>query len=135
MNEIEDSYMTRAVYFTNYPLKHPDAWRKSRSNTSVCCRLAVERCKKLGIQQIVIASDTGFSALKLMEEVERQELRDVAIVVEAGMYGEVAPNRTGFQEESLKKLENLGAKNIVFVGGHTNPGGCMGQSAKSEWNN
>lgn len=28
-------------------------------------------------------------------------------------------------------LENLGAKNLVFVGGHTNPGGCLGQTAKS----
>lgn len=28
-------------------------------------------------------------------------------------------------------LENLEAKNIVFVGGHTNPGGCLGQTAKS----
>jgi len=28
-------------------------------------------------------------------------------------------------------LENLGARNIVFVGGHTNPGGCLGQTAKS----
>lgn len=28
-------------------------------------------------------------------------------------------------------LENLGAKNIVFIGGHTNPGGCLGQTARS----
>jgi len=28
-------------------------------------------------------------------------------------------------------LENLGIKNIVFVGGHTNPGGCLGQTARS----
>ena len=28
-------------------------------------------------------------------------------------------------------LENLEARNIVFVGGHTNPGGCLGQTAKS----
>ena len=28
-------------------------------------------------------------------------------------------------------LENLGTKNIVFIGGHTNPGGCLGQTARS----
>ena len=28
-------------------------------------------------------------------------------------------------------LENLEAKHLVFVGGHTNPGGCLGQTAKS----
>ena len=28
-------------------------------------------------------------------------------------------------------LENLDAKNIVFIGGHTNPGGCLGQTARS----
>jgi len=28
-------------------------------------------------------------------------------------------------------LENLEAKNLVFVGGHTNPGGCLGQTARS----
>jgi nicotinamidase-related amidase len=31
-------------------------------------------------------------------------------------------------------LENLGAKNIVFIGGHTNPGGCLGQTARSARN-
>ncbi len=28
-------------------------------------------------------------------------------------------------------LRNLGVKNIVFVGGHTNSGGCLGKSARS----
>lgn len=28
-------------------------------------------------------------------------------------------------------LENLGAKRLVFVGGHTNPGGCLGQTART----
>ncbi|HUW61626.1 MAG TPA: isochorismatase family protein [Candidatus Bathyarchaeia archaeon] len=28
-------------------------------------------------------------------------------------------------------VENLGIKNIVFVGGHTNPGGCLGQTGRS----
>ena len=28
-------------------------------------------------------------------------------------------------------LENLGVKHIVFVGGHTNPGGCLGKTARS----
>ena len=28
-------------------------------------------------------------------------------------------------------LENLEIKNIVFVGGHTNPGGCLGQTGRS----
>jgi nicotinamidase-related amidase len=28
-------------------------------------------------------------------------------------------------------LENLGIRNIVFVGGHTNPGGCLGRTARS----
>jgi len=31
-------------------------------------------------------------------------------------------------------LENLGAKDIVFVGGHANPGGCLGQTARSARN-
>jgi nicotinamidase-related amidase len=31
-------------------------------------------------------------------------------------------------------LENLEIKNIVFVGGHTNPGGCLGQTARSARN-
>lgn len=110
MNENEDSYKVQTVYFSNYPLKHPAAWRKSRLNTNECCRLAVKRCKELGIKQIVIASDTGFSALKLMEEVLRQELNDVKIVVEAGMYGEVGPNRTGFSKKGISDLENMGAK-------------------------
>lgn len=28
-------------------------------------------------------------------------------------------------------LENLAVRNIVFVGGHTNPGGCLGKTARS----
>lgn len=114
MIEKKDSYKVQTVYFSNYPPKHPDAWKKSRFNTSECCRLAVQRSIDLGIKQIVIASDTGFSALKLMEEVQNHQLKDVQIVVEAGMYGEIGPNRTGFLKQSITELELAGAK-IVWA--------------------
>ena len=110
MSKIENSYDAKTVYFTNYPLTHPDASKVSRRNTPKCCKLAVNRTEELGIKQIVIASDTGFSALKLMDEIKAANIGNVKVIVEAGMYGEFGPNKTGFVPENKDKLEKMGAK-------------------------
>jgi len=110
MVERMDAMGAEAVYFTNYPDKHPGAWEKSRRNTDECCRLAVKRAKELGIRQMAIASDSGYSAVKLLETVEREGLRDVKVVVEAGSYGELSPNRDCFDPENRKRLEGAGAR-------------------------
>jgi hypothetical protein len=83
---------------------------KSMENTEECCKLAAERAKDLKIKQIVIASDRGFSALKLMEALNEVGYKDVKVVVDAGMYGELGPNRNAFNAENQKKLEKMGAK-------------------------
>ncbi len=114
MTENVDRYEVRTVYFTNYPLKHPAAYRRSRGNTEECCRLAVARAKELGIKQMVIASDSGYSALELMKALDAEGMGEVNVVVEAGMYGETGPNETGFNPKNRKTLEEKGVK-IVWA--------------------
>ena len=108
-----DTIESKTVYFTNYP-RTKGAWNKWRENTPECCRLVAERAKELGVKQIVIASDTGYSAFKLMEALKKANLKSTKVVVDAGMYGELGPNKTSFDAESRKKLEKMGAK-IVFA--------------------
>jgi hypothetical protein len=114
MAEKSDAVESKAVYFTNYPDRHPGAWKRSRANTDECCRLAVRRAKELGIRQMVIASDTGHSAVRLMEAVKREGLTNVRVVVEAGTYGELGPNSVGFDPKNRRRLEGDGVK-IVFA--------------------
>jgi hypothetical protein len=110
MSKTIDKIESRTVYFTNYPSKHPNAMNKSVKNTEECCRLAAERAKELKIKQIVIASDRGYSALKLMEALDKLDYKDAKVVVDAGMYGELGPNKNAFKAENLKKLEERGVR-------------------------
>jgi hypothetical protein len=114
MSDVSEKYETRTVYFTNYPSKRSDAWKRSMKNTRECCRLAVERTAELGIKQVVVSSDTGFSARIFMEELKKKGLKDVKVIVEAGMYGERGPNQHFFEKENREKLEEMGVK-VVFA--------------------
>ncbi len=86
-----------------------------KDNTEETIKLAVKRAKELNIKNIVISSTTGASGLKLINEVNSEELEISVSVVSyhQGFHGE---DIISMPEENKEKLEKLGAK--VFIGGH-----------------
>ncbi len=55
-----------------------------------------------------------------------------AFAIREGEYVIPKSGQDAFPSSCLEYvLRNLGVKRIVFVGGHTNPGGCLGRTARS----
>jgi hypothetical protein len=76
-----------------------------RENTDGTLRLAKERADQLGIRDVVLASYTGYTALKALEVFEGYNL-----VVVAGVVGFREPNQDRFPPEVREAVEAAGGK-------------------------
>jgi hypothetical protein len=79
-------------------------------NTDAVVRLVRERVEKLGIGYVVVASESGRTALKVAEALKGLDVSVVCVAAYAGVrrpYGEQWPQITG---EIRRKLQELGVK-------------------------
>jgi len=76
-----------------------------KKNTDETLRLAKERADQLGIRDIVLASYTGYTALKAVEVFEGYNL-----VIVAGVVGYREPNQDRLPPEVRNKIEAGGGK-------------------------
>jgi uncharacterized protein len=84
---------SRTVYFKN----------PGRENTSEVFSLAKRRASELGIKTIVVASTTGWTAIRAAEELKG--FRTVVVTHSDGLKG---PNTQEFLEENRRQLEGKG---------------------------
>lgn len=76
-----------------------------RNNTEATARLAAGRAKEIGIRAIVMASNTGESALKALPFLDGIQL--VVVTHSTGFRG---PNTQEMSAETRSQLESLGAR-------------------------
>jgi len=86
---------TKTVYFKG----------KGKEFTEETLRLAKERADQLGIKDIIIASYTGYTALKALEVFQGYNL-----VVVAGVFGFREPNQDRLPPEVKAEIEAGGGK-------------------------
>ena len=79
--------------------------RPGKENTDETLRLARDRADQLGIRDIVLASYTGYTALKAVEVFEGYNL-----VIVAGVVGYREPNQDRLPPEVRNKIEAGGGK-------------------------
>jgi hypothetical protein len=79
--------------------------RQGKENTDETLRLAKERADQLGIRDIVLASYTGFTALKALEVFEGYN-----VVVVAGVVGFKETNKDRLPPGMREKIEGKGGK-------------------------
>ena len=78
-------------------------------NTSAIVEIAKERCAELGIEHVVVASDSGATAMKMREALP-ESVKIVAIPEHAGYKGGDASSIT---PEARKQLEEKGIKVVI----------------------
>jgi len=93
--EIAMSNEVKTVYFEE----------KGKGNTDETLRLAKERADHLGIRDIIVASYTGYTALKALEYFQGYNL-----VVVAGVFGFREPNQDRLPPEVKEEIEAGGGK-------------------------
>ena len=84
--------------------------KEGRENTDRTVELAVERARSLGIKEIVVASNTGETAFKLLEKV-----KDEKVIVVTHHAGFREPWKCEMKEEVRAKLEEMGAKVLTTM--------------------
>ena len=80
-----------------------------QENTGEVLKLVVQEAKKRQISHIVVASDTGTTALSLAEEVGKQGY-DGKLVCVTQAYGYKGNGKCALSEENREKLEKLDIK-------------------------
>ncbi len=78
---------------------------RGKGNTEETFRLAKERADQLGIRDIIVASYTGYTALKALEYFQGYNL-----VIVAGVFGFREPNQDRLPPEVKAEIEAGGAK-------------------------
>ena len=81
-----------------------------KANTERTLQIALKRVQELSIEQIVIASTGGFTALEAMEVFK--DYNPVIVTHSAGFNN---PNEQEMSDETRKELENLGAKVLTCL--------------------
>jgi len=76
------------------------------SNTDEVLRIAKERADELGIKTVVVASVTGYTAVKAMDIF--QGMKVVVVTAHTGWYHQ--PNVQHFAEENRRMVESKGGK-------------------------
>lgn len=79
--------------------------KPGKDNTNETLRIAKERADHLGIKDVVVASYTGYTALKALEVFEEYNL-----VIVAGVVGFREPNLDPLPTDVRKKIEAGGSK-------------------------
>ena len=79
-------------------------------NTDAVVHAVKQRCQELGLQHIVVASDTGATALKLWDALQGMGVDLVSVAEHAGYRGGDAPS---LRAEKKKELEERGIKVLI----------------------
>ena len=98
---------------------------RGKANTEETFRLAKERADQLGIRDIILASYTGYTALKALEFFQGYNL-----VVVAGVFGFREPNHHRMDPEAKAKIEANGGK--IFFSTHAF--GTLGRAVNRRFN-
>ena len=93
-------------------------------NTDEALRLAIDAAREEGIKKIVVASSTGFTALKL-SELEHEGLEIIDVGYARGVFGKHEPLMSA---ETKAELERRGV--TVYVASHALSGAERGLSVK-----
>ena len=91
---------TRTVYFDSAGPQH----------TNETLQLAHDRAKALGIRDIVVASYTGVTGVKAL-----QQFKDHNLIVVGGVVGFREPNQVAMRTENQLAVENAGGR-VLFAG-------------------
>ena len=83
--------------------------RRGPDNTAAVIQVVKERCEELGVEHVVVASDSGATALALAEALPKS-VTLVAIPEHAGYAGGDEPSLKG---DARKKLEDKGVKVLI----------------------
>jgi len=105
---------TRTVYFDG----------RGKGYTEDTLKLAKQRAEELGIRNIVVASYTGYTAVKALEFFD-----DHNLVVVAGMVGFREPNKDRMIHENREKIIDAGAEIVK----HLHSFGGMGRAVKNKF--
>lgn len=87
--------------------------RPGPKNTAALAGLVRERAQELGIPYVVLASNTGATALKFWEELKETGIKLVSVTEHAGFSG---GDKMWLQPETKKELEDKGI--AVVIGSH-----------------
>ena len=79
--------------------------RPGPQNTEDTVRLARERCKELGLKNLVVATTSGLTALKVSEEFGGLDVEITAVTLHAGAWAEYEP-------PDRKKVEELRQRGV-----------------------
>lgn len=76
------------------------------ANTVKTIELSLQRCKDLGIKNIVVATSTGKTALRMANAFKEQDTKIIAVTLHAGIWEKyVAPD-----PDKVKEAEGMGVK-------------------------
>jgi hypothetical protein len=81
-------------------------------NTEAVIEAVKERIKDLGVKYVVVASDTGSTALKVAEALRNMNVKVVCVTAYAGvgLHGRRVRNGPGITGDTRRRLEDLGVK-------------------------
>ena len=78
--------------------------KPGKANTDEVIKLAAKRAKELSVKQIVVATTTGETAIKVAEEFQKQDAKIIAVTLHAGTWQKYeAPN-----PDKVKRAEDMG---------------------------
>jgi hypothetical protein len=98
------TFVTKNIYYFDAP---------GPANTRDAAKIAVARAQELGCRKLVVASTSGDTALRFLEEVQGL---GITLVVVTHVVGFVKPGVWEFSEESAARLRSAGA--VVVTGTH-----------------
>jgi hypothetical protein len=85
--------------------------RAGQGNTATVIEVVQERCAKLGIQHVVVASDSGETALRLWEALQETGVSLISVPEHAGYAGgdepSITPEKKKWGGPSRKSLAAL----------------------------
>jgi len=84
--------------------------RPGRENTDAVVRAVKRRVKDLGIKYVIVASDSGETALKFLEALKEMNVTLISVAEHAGYAG---GDKTSIKPEMRKELEERGVKVLV----------------------
>jgi len=84
--------------------------RPGPGNTNAVIQAVKARCEELGIRHVVVASDSGATALKLWEALQGMRVTLVSVPEHAGYSGGDAPS---LSEKKKKEQEERGIKVLI----------------------
>ena len=84
--------------------------KPSREHTETVAAAVKKRCEELKTKHIVVASNTGETALRFCEALKDADVKLVAVTSHTGFYGE---DKSDLDEEKKKELEQKGVQVIM----------------------